>query len=261
MSSADGPSDVAGRGLYMPYMSWTAIRDAVAEGKTTALLIAGSIEQHGPHLPCITDTLYGIEFGVRAALRHGAMLVAPLITPGCSSHHPGYPGTFSISAERLVESVENHLPGLSDAGFQSVVLTSSHGGNFAPLAAAEPRLRERAAALGLSLTSVLDLGTFVEALREAPAAAGLDQGLPAVQADLIETSIMLRIHPDLVDMSKAELGFIGDFDVDELLRTGLRGLTDNGIIGDPRGATPELGEAILTSLVDYLLNGIEVAAA
>lgn len=247
--------------LYLPYMSWPAIRDAVAGGKTTALLIAGSVEQHGPHLPCLTDTLYGIEFGVRAADRHGAMLVAPMVTPGCSNHHLGFPGTFSVTEERLVGQVEAHLPGLADCGFHTVVVTSSHGGNFGPLSDAEPRLRASAKALGMTLTAVLDLGRFVEALREAPAAAGLDQGLPAVQADLIETSIMLRIHPDLVDMTKAEVGFMGQFDVQELLRSGLAPLTKNGVIGDPRGATAELGEAILASLERYLLEGITSAAA
>lgn len=256
-----GSSGEASASLYLPHMSWPAIRDAVAGGRTTALLIAGSVEQHGPHLPCLTDTLYGIEFGVRAAARHGRMLVAPIVTPGCSDHHLGFPGTFSVTAERLVTQVEAHLQGLRDCGFRHVVLTSSHGGNFGPLADGEPRLRSAAAALGMTLRGVLDLGRFVEALRFAPAAAGLDQGVPAVQADLIETSIMLRIHPELVDMQKAEIGFMGAFDVQELLRTGLAPLTSNGVIGDPRGATPELGEAILARLEQYLLDAIAEPAA
>jgi creatinine amidohydrolase len=241
---------------FMASMSSRAIEDAVAGGARTAIVVAASYEQHGPHLPCMTDSVYGAEIAGRLAARLGGALVAPLITPGCSDHHLGFAGTFTITPELLVAQVESHLTNLARMGFERIVLTSSHGGNFGPLSDALPRLNVHAAALGLTIVPVLSLDRFVDALRKTPAARGLDQGIPAVQADLIETSIMLYLRPDLVHMELAELGHMETFDIDELFRDGLRGLTANGILGDPRGATAELGEAIVADLEEYLVAGV-----
>lgn len=245
--------------MFMSSMSSVAIEDAIRSGSRTAIVVAGSVEQHGPHLPCETDSIYGAEIAGRVARRLGATLVAPVIMPGVSDHHLGFAGTFTISPELLVAQVEAYIASLAGMGVERVVLTSSHGGNFNPLDAATPRLTEYALAHGITLVPVLSLGAFVDALRKVPAERGLEQGLSAVQADLIETSIMLHVRPDLVRMDLAEVGHMEDFDIDELFRDGLRSITSNGVLGDPRGATAELGAAIVAELVDYLLTGIENA--
>jgi creatinine amidohydrolase/Fe(II)-dependent formamide hydrolase-like protein len=83
------------------------------------------------------------------------------------------------------------------------------------------------------------------------------QDMPAVQADLIETSIMLALHPTLVRRDRIEPGFVGDLDLeDSFAARGLKALSDNGILGDPRAATAELGEEILAHLEQYLLDVI-----
>ncbi|MDQ7906260.1 creatininase family protein [Phytohabitans sp. ZYX-F-186] len=240
----------------MAQMSATAIEAAVAGGAQTAVVVAGSVEQHGPHLPCDTDTVYGTELARRLATRLGSALVAPLIVPGCSDHHLGFGGTFTIGPELLVAQAEAHLRSLGRMGFATVVLTSSHGGNFGPLYEALPHLRAVAAEYGMRLVDVLSLADFVAALRKVPAERGLDQGIPAVQADLIETSIMLYLRPDLVRMDLAEAGHMRPFDIDELFASGLKPLTANGILGDPRGATAELGEAIVAALEEYLVAAV-----
>jgi creatinine amidohydrolase len=240
-------------------MSSAAIDEAVRAGKRTAIIVVGSVEQHGPHLPCDTDSIYGAEIAGRVAHRLGNALVAPVIMPGISDHHLGFAGTFTISSSLLVEQVKAHIASLALMNFERVVLTSSHGGNFGPLATAEPDLAAWATDNGMTLLTVLSLQAFVAALRRAPAERGLDQGLPAVQADLIETSIMLHLRPDLVRMDLAEVGHMQDFDIDALFRDGLKSITSNGVVGDPRGATAELGAAIVTELEEYLLAGIRAA--
>lgn len=242
--------------MFMASMSSRAIEEAVAAGTRTAVVVAASYEQHGAHLPCETDSVYGAALAGRLAARLGSTLVAPLIAPGCSDHHLGFAGTFSITPELLVAQVESHMTSLARMGFERIILTSSHGGNFGPLSEALPRLNACAASLGLTVVPVLSLERFVDALRKAPAERGLDQGIPAVQADLIETSIMLYVRPDLVRMDLAELGHMESFEIDDLFRDGLRGVTANGILGDPRGATAELGEAIVADLEEYLVAGV-----
>ncbi len=242
--------------LRLAQLAWPEIKALVDGGRRTAILVAASIEQHGPHLACETDCWYGEEMALRVARRLGDALVAPVIRPGCSEHHMGFPGTFSISPELLVATVKEHLRCLADSGFKHVVLTSSHGGNFNPLRAAVPGLREHCSALGIRLTPVVDLGAFVAALTRAPLARGLDQGLPAVQADLIETSIVLALRPETAHMERAEPGYMGQFDLDDLFRLGLKRVTSNGVLGDPTQATAELGKEILDALESYLYDAV-----
>ena len=241
----------------MAQLSWPEIKALVEGGRRTVILVAASIEQHGPHLACETDCWYGEEMAIRVARRLGDALVAPVIRPGCSEHHMGFPGTFSISPELLVAIVKEHLRCLSEAGFEHVVLTSSHGGNFGPLRTALPELREHCSALGIRLTPVTDLSAFVAALTRAPLARGLDQGLPAVQADLVETSIVLALRPETAHMELAEPGYMGEFDLDDLFRLGLKRVTANGVLGDPTQATAELGQEILDSLENYLYEAVK----
>src|SRR5215472_11812031 len=76
-------------------MSWTEIRDAISSGKKTVLLVVGSVEQHGPHLPTITDSLVGKYVAQEAAIKLGNALVAPVMQPGLAEHRLGFPGTIS----------------------------------------------------------------------------------------------------------------------------------------------------------------------
>jgi creatinine amidohydrolase len=249
--------------LQLERLTWPEIAEAIDAGRSTVILLAGSVEQHGPHLPCETDCYYGLAMALRAARRMGDAMVAPVIRPGCSQHHLGYPGTISVPPEVLVAVVHEHLACLIEAGFTEIVLTSSHGGNFVPLAEAVPAFRERCDAAGVRLTPVLDLLGWIAALKERPNAHGLRQeDMPAVQADLIETSIMLSLHPEMVRRDRIERGFVGDFDLEgSFARHGLKALTDNGILGDPTAATAELGAEIMDVLERYLLDAVAAGRA
>lgn len=242
-------------------LSWRQIQEAIDTGKHTVILVAASIEQHGPHLPCDADAIYGCEMAVRAAQHLGTALVAPVIRPGCSEHHMGFPGTISISPEVLVATVKDYIRCLASAGFTSIIVTSSHGGNFGPLVNALPEFEKFASELGIRLIPVLDLARWIAALRAVPDRHGKVQAVPAFAGDLIETSILLSLCPENVVMEHAEVGFLGDFDVEDSFRTGLKQLTANGILGDPREATADLGEEIVQELVEYLLQGIEMESA
>lgn len=243
--------------LRLEKLSWFQIEEAITLGKQTAILVAASIEQHGPHLPCDGDVIYGREMALRAARRMGTALVAPVIRPGCSQHHVGFPGTITISSGLLVALVQEHLRSLAVTGFDRVVLTSSHGGNFGPLLEALPDLKQLCSELNLQLIPVLDLASWIAALRSVPDSHNLVQPVPAFAGDLIETSILLYLCPENVSMERAEVGFLGDFDVAASFEAGgLKALTPNGILGDPRAATAKLGEEIVQALTEYLLQGI-----
>ena len=114
------------------------------------------------------------------------------------------------------------------------------------------------AAGNVELTPVLSLQAWIDALKAAPNRHGLRQeDMPAVQGDLIETSIMMALHPELVRVDRIQRGFVGDFDLEgSFAERGLIALTANGILGDPTAATPELGAEILDSIEQYLVDAI-----
>jgi len=245
--------------LQIERLTWAEIQEAIEGGADTVIVVVGSIEQHGPHLPCETDCYYGLEMALRTARRLGGILVAPVIRPGCSQHHLGFPGTISVAPDVLAGVVHAQLVCLIQSGFRRIVLTSSHGGNFVPLSEAMPRFQSLCDEHDVELTPVMDLFGWIDALKQAPHAHGLRQGdMPAVQADLIETSIMMALHPEMVRTDRIVRGFVGPFDLDgAFAERGTIALSSNGILGDPLDATPELGREILDSITQYLVDAVE----
>jgi creatinine amidohydrolase len=244
--------------LRLEQLTSEEIREGIANGMSVVICLVGSIEQHGPHLPCETDCYYGLEMSLRVARRLGNALVAPVVRPGCSQHHLGFPGTISLPPDVLVSVVLEQLRCLIESGFSQIVLTSSHGGNFVPLRDATAEFEALCTAHQVRLVPVLDLQAWINALKVVPNSRGLrQQDMPAVQADLIETSLMLALYPDLVRKDRIERGYVGDFDLEGSFAThGLKALTNNGVLGDPTLATAELGDAIIAELADYLYDAV-----
>jgi creatinine amidohydrolase len=226
-------------------LSWPEISAAIASGKTTAIIAVASSEQHGPHLPEATDALIGEGLAVRLAQRLGNALVAPVIRPGCSAHHLDFPGSISISPDLLLAIIDSYMVSLRRHGFRHFLIFSSHGGNFPVLA----QMAERGLPPDVSVVS--DLAGFTDTMLSALRPFGRDD-MTIPHADASETAEMLVLHPDLVHMERAEKGFVGKVGLPELQDRGLRAVSKNGVLGDPVGATSEMGEAVLNSLVDFL---------
>ena len=89
------------KSVRMAEMTWPDIKSAIEQGYTTVVVAVGSTEQHGPHLPTMTDTRIGDELAHRVAMKLGHTLQAITITVGCSKHHLSFPGTISLRDETL----------------------------------------------------------------------------------------------------------------------------------------------------------------
>jgi creatinine amidohydrolase len=230
--------------VYIERMTWPEVEAAIENGKRTAIVVAASSEQHGPHLPEATDALLGEELAGRLARRLNDALVAPVIRPGCSDHHMSFAGSLTISPQVLMEILDAYVASLRRHGFTRIVVASSHGGNFPVLAEWKQRQAE-------DVLVIDDFEGFAEALFAALKRFGRDdRGGP--HADLGETSAVLAVRPELVHTDKAVAGRTDPAPLPEVLEKGLRALTPNGVLGDPRGATPEIGIAVLESLTDFL---------
>ncbi len=245
--------------VLLEEMSWPEVAEALASGVRTVVVMTASIEQHGPHLPTMTDTAIGYAVGERVARTLGRALLAPVIRPGCSDHHLAFPGSLSIPQEVFIETVVGCVWSLAPHGFNTFILLSSHGGNFGALEVAAKRLRAEFEPKGVRIIDVAGLQALLEishVMLDTAAALGAPQDVDGVHAEATETSIMMVRYPHLVASDRLERGLMGHVDPQELFQRGMRALTPNGIIGDATKANPKIGEAVLEALSDHLVAAV-----
>jgi creatinine amidohydrolase len=241
--------------------SWKQVEAAFQDGFDTVIIPSGSVEQHGPHLPIITDAAIGEVLAERIASGLGHAFAAPVIRPGLSAHHMFFPGSFTLSPETFICVLEDYCLSLAHHGFKNLVLISSHGGNFSTIQQSAGRIQETLKEKGLPAVVIpyVDMEEYVTWQQDILIQEyGGRKEEASGHADVVETAMMLVIRPDLVNMAKAESGWMGDlFTVeDQLFRDGLHSLTSNGVLGDPRRATAEMGKRLLDVLVLKMTDAI-----
>jgi mycofactocin system creatininase family protein len=220
-----GPTDLAAR-----------VWSEAATGDLLAVPL-GSLEQHGPHLPLDTDSRIALELVRRLAGLRPGVVIAPTIAYGSSGEHESFPGTISIGQEAL-ELVLIELVRSANRTFEHVLLVSGHGGNAAPLKRSVRQLRsEGRSVLGWT-----------------PAVIGGD-----AHAGRTETAIMLALAPADVRLADAQAGNTSPLSalMPELVRSSVRAVSPNGVLGDPAGASAAEGAGLIDRLVGDLAGEVE----
>jgi creatinine amidohydrolase len=180
-------------------LSWPQMAE---RREQVVVLPLGSMEQHGHHLPLLTDTLIMDEIvrRVRPALE-STVLFAPTLWPGASDHHRGFPGTISLSQDTYRRVLVDMLSSLVGSGFRRVVLLNAHGGNSGPGRAA---VYEAQMQYPDRKDLWLVLATWFEvAAPQIAAYSDLDQPYVTHACEL-ETSMLLELRPELVDLDAAK---------------------------------------------------------
>lgn len=252
MSSAV-PSAFAPRSPRLADLTWPEVRAALAAGWDTVVIAAGSIEQHGPHLPLLTDTLLGDGLAGATVARLDRAIQGPTIPLGCSEHHMAFPGTLTLEKDTFIAVAQDYARSLARHGFRTVCFVPSHGGNFGPLREAVDALGGRIGATRVAAFD--DLGGFLDALYASQLPFDVTPARAGAHAGNAETALVLELRPDLARPELAEEGYVGDFGPAQqalVFREGMPALTPNGILGDARGADAERGAAALDALADLL---------
>ena len=166
--------------------------------ETVAILPIGAIEQHGPHLPvwvdsCINETL--LDRALETIPGGIPVLAMPLQAVGKSNEHIAFAGTLSLSCETLVAMLIELGEGVHRAGIRRLILLNSHGGQPQIMDIVARELRIRHAMLVVN-AAWFDMGMPAELFSANECRHGIHGGE-------VETSLMLHLRPDLVDMTHA----------------------------------------------------------
>lgn len=233
------------------------IRATAARGNALAVLPVGSLEQHGPHLPVITDTRTAWEIAIRAArLAAPSMpvLVLPGMWTGMSEHHLPFGGTITLNFAEFRGVISGVARSLKAIGFGRLLLVNGHGGNIDPLSVA---VRELAVEYGLPIVATTPWMIATDAI-----AAILEKQKGPAHACEAETSVMLAMTPDTVQTDKLE-------EAVQQAPAAIKGRAGysrfwsfserapiTGTIGDPRAGTAEKGERLLDAMAAALAEGM-----
>lgn len=198
----------------------------------TVVVPVGALEQHGPHLPLDTDARIAAAVARRAAADDPALLLAPPVAYGASGEHEGFPGTLSIGHAAL-RALLVELGRSAGMWASRLLFVNGHGGNLPTVPEAVAQLRYEGR----------DVAWFGCTVPRGDAHAGRT-----------ETSILLALDPDLVRTDALATG--NTTPLVELLPIltsgGVAAASTNGVLGDPRAATPEEGSRLLAEMVASL---------
>ncbi len=245
---------------FLPYLSWTQIAELPDKANIPIVLPAGSVEQHGPHLPCLVDTLIAAGVMGHALARLPAEVPAfalPPITYGKSDEHLHFPGTVTLEGTTLLDTVTQIGESVYRMGFRKLLIVNAHGGQpqVMEMAARELRLRHG------------DYQVLPHFVWRVPHVAGQfmseREKRLSMHAGHAETAILMALAPDTVRMDHAVANYPPEFPSKVLSPDGrpaaawtARDFGPSGVIGDPLPATPAQGQAILDSLAESWAQGL-----
>ena len=220
---------------------------ALAAQNAVVILPVASIEQHGPHLPVMTDTALGHEIAVRAARKAYATrptVVAPVVWSGLSEHHMAFGGTLTLRQDTYRAVLRDLIDAITRHGFRDIVISNSHGGNIIATQALLDDIAPSSPATLVFTTYVMEAGSAM--------GAPLEDQDTLMHAGEAETSMMMAVAPDLVDDTDLAALNVGVSDGPGFLKVGqgsyrwrpLAHATPNGVLGYPEKANAQKGEAL-----------------
>lgn len=239
--------------VYLEDLTSFELRTAVSNGSTTVLVPIGGTEQNGPHMALGKHNLRVKALAGQIAQRLGNAIVAPVMAyvPEGSifppAAHMRFSGTISISDATFESLLESTARSFKQHGFHDVVFLGDHGSyQKSEVRAAEKINKEwavdsRFRALALTAYYEASQAPYIQALRS----KGFTDAEIGTHAGLADTSLMLAIDKSLVRS--------------ELLADGAKATPAEGVYGDPRKSSAELGQIGVHSIVERSVQAIQDA--
>ncbi len=218
----------------------------------TAIVVTGSVEQHGGHLPLGTDYYAALTIALRVAAQLEAPVV-PLSPVGVAPYHLPWPGSLTLSPETVIGLLHDVVGGLSRAGVTRVLLVNWHEGNTPTIRVAADRVQQSfPVRIVVAETHIITNGLYPDEMEFTHAGA-------------METAAVLAHDPDLVHLDQAtasdEIDHGNDRhnlfrrrDVFPIMRD-FREVATTGWYGTPSSVSEERARTIIDEVADHVVKG------
>ncbi|MGH7264142.1 MAG: creatininase [Candidatus Rokuibacteriota bacterium] len=253
------------RSVFLSELSWVEYRRRLAEEDAIVMLPVGACEQHGPHLPLGTDAILATEMTRRAAERV-AGIVAPTLSYGYKSqprtgggNH--FCGTTSLDGGSLCLVVRDVLKELARHGARKLAVIDGHYENQmfltegADLAVRELRYD------GVTDVRILKM-RYCEAIRPETLARVFPHGFAGLDlehAGVLETSMMLHLFPQLVQMEEVPADPPAAPPPYDVYPTDASWIPASGVLSPAGASTAESGRLLVEEFVELVVASLEAA--
>src|SRR5215813_10503883 len=246
---AEAPSTV-----LLEELTWTELRDLAASRSMIVIVPIGGTEQNGPHMTLGKHNVRVKALSERIARTLGNAIVAPVVAyvpeGGLEppTAHMRFPGTITVPQETFRRMLEYAARSFKASGFRDVVFLGDHGGYQSDEQAVAERLNREWSATSVRVHAV---GEYYQVAQTAFAQALKSRGYRdeeiGTHAGLADTSLMLALDPRMVRT--------------ERLRPEAKLGSGDGVSGDPRRASAELGQLGVDAIVTQTVAAIRKAVA
>jgi len=233
--------------------------EALLRGSGTVIIPTGSVEQHGPHLPCGTDWIAALVFARAVAERLGA-LVVPFAPMGITPFHMGFAGTVTLRHETFVAVMLDLASSVARHGARRLVILNWHEGNSDAIGVAASRIHHE---VGLEVVRVE--ACYVARDLYGDETGGLTHGgelevLPVLlyDASLVHVERATNASPpgrgrriDAVRRNSNVRPVLDD----------VRQIAATGWYGEPQHATLEKAQRVVDGVADRVAADVEEASA
>jgi creatinine amidohydrolase len=239
--------------VFLEELTWTELRGLISAGRTTIIVPIGGTEQNGPHMALGKHNLRVRLLSEKIARALGNALVAPVIayvpegTIDPPTGHMGYPGTITVPEEAFEKILEYAARSFKAAGFRDIIFLGDHGGYQRGEKAVADRLDKEWAGKPVRVHAIEEYYRASEAeFGQLLKSKGYGEEEVGRHAGLADTSLMLALDPRLVRTDR--------------LQPGSEPASGDGVNGDPRRSSAELGQLgvdlIVTRTVDAVRRAI-----
>ena len=241
-------------------MTWPEVRDALAAGKTTALIYTGGVEQRGPQNVNGGHNIMARAIVKEIAVRLGNAIAMPVLPLTPNNASAELPGTIGLTNDLLQQVLQRMVEQTIATGFKSVVVMGDHGGGQGN---GDMNVYRKVATEMNAKYSPSGVHVFYCDQVYAPANAAMEeklaaQGYPkAMHGGIHDTSIMMYLDHDGTYVRKALLPTavgipVGPDGKPHMTADSPR----NGIVGDARRSSVAIGKEALETKVDYAVKQI-----
>lgn len=235
-------------------MTWPEVKAALAAGKTTALIYTGGTEHRGPQNVNGGHTLMARATVKEIALRLGNAIAMPVLAYTPNNASATLPGTIGLTPEILGVVLERLAEEAIKTGFKNVILMQDHGGGTNVYGEVAKKLDAKYASQGIHVYFCDEVYAKAQGDFDKWLAAN---GYPvSSHAGIPDTSEMLYLGGDLWTRTALIPTAVGDTVARGATRDPNAPRVNNGISGDARRSTPELGKKAYDQKVDYAVRQI-----